>query len=83
MLVLGMIGWFWRDATGYPYEEFGALWWATAVFGAFLLAMLYYALFVLPIPGGEGWTEGLRLLTRNFMNPPPKVDNSRKGKRQK
>jgi regulator of protease activity HflC (stomatin/prohibitin superfamily) len=83
MLVLGVIGMFLGDATGYPYQEFGAIWWATAVFMTFLVGMLYYALFVLPIAGGEGWTEGLRLLTRNFLSPPPKVDDSRKGKRKK
>ena len=83
MLILGFVGWFLKDATGYPYRYYGAMWWATAVFGAFLVGMLYYALFVLPIPGSEGWTEGLRLLTRNFFSPPPKVDQSGKSKRKK
>lgn len=83
MLILGVVGWFLRDDTGYPYHFFGALWWATAVFGAFLVGLLYYALFVLPIAGNEGWTEGIRLLTRNFMSPPPKAEKREKGKRKK
>lgn len=83
LIVFAIIGWFLKDATGYPYLSYGAIWWATAVFGAFLVGMLYYALFVLPVPGNEGWTEGLRLLTRNFMSPPPKVEDENKRRRKK
>lgn len=83
MLVLGIVGWFLKDATGYPYKLYGALWWATAVLGFFLVGLLYYAMFVLPIAGNEGWTEGLRLLVRNFMSPPPKADSKPSGRRGK
>ncbi len=83
MLILGAIGWFLKDATGYPYRAYGAIWWATAVFMAFMVGFLYYALFVLPIPGSEGWAEGLRLLTRNYMEPPPKADSAPRGRRSK
>ena len=83
MFILGGLGWFWKDATGYPYRYYGAIWWVTAVFMSFTLGFLYYALFVLPIPGGEGWAEGLRLLTRNYLSPPPKADANSKGRRKK
>ena len=83
MLILGGIAWFWEDYTNYPYKFFGMAWWAMAVFLGFALGILYYALFVLPIPGSEGWAEGLRLLTRNYLNPPPKADQSRKGQRKR
>jgi len=70
VIVAGVIGFMLADATGFRYREFGLLWWTTAVFLAFLLGLLYYALFVLPIPGSEGWAEGLRLLWRNYFSPP-------------
>ncbi|MFO7681685.1 MAG: SPFH domain-containing protein [Chloroflexota bacterium] len=78
MVILGAIGWFWKDATGYPYRTYGMIWWATAVFVAFTMGLLYYALFVLPIAGNEGWAEGLRLLVRNYTHPPPRAEEPRR-----
>ncbi|PIE79520.1 MAG: hypothetical protein CSA11_11860 [Chloroflexi bacterium] len=83
ILILGIMGWFGKDATGYPYRGYGAIGWVMAVLIAFVLGMLYYALFVLPVAGSNGWAEGLRLLTRNFINPPPKADTPQKGRRKK
>ncbi len=83
MALAGFIGWFLKDATGYPYHAYGLVWWATAVFITFTLGLLYYALFVLPIPGNEGWAEGLRLLVRNYIKPPPRVEKEpRRRKKQ-
>jgi len=70
MMVAGVVGYTLADATGYPFGRFGGFWWATAVFVTFLLGLLYYAIFILPIPGNEGWAEGLRLLWRNYLSPP-------------
>ncbi|MBK8987210.1 MAG: hypothetical protein IPM39_14210 [Chloroflexi bacterium] len=70
MMLAGAVGYLLADATGYRFRQYGAFWWATAVFVTFLLGMLYYAIFVLPIPGSEGWAEGLRLLWRNYLTPP-------------
>jgi regulator of protease activity HflC (stomatin/prohibitin superfamily) len=81
MVILGAVGYFLNDATGYPYNTFGFFWWSLAVFMWFTVGMLYYALFVLPIAGNEGWAEGLRLLTRNFVSPPPRVDSANKKRR--
>lgn len=83
MLILGGMAWFWEDYTNYPYKFFGVAWWTTAVFLGFALGILYYALFVLPIPGSEGWAEGLRLLTRNYFNPPPKAEQNSKSRRKR
>lgn len=83
MAFFGAIGWFLKDATGYPYRIYGVYWWAGVVFIAFTVGLLYYALFVLPIAGNEGWTEGLRLLTRNFLTPPVKAGAKPKGRSKK
>lgn len=83
MLILGGVAWFWEDYTNYPYKIFGTAWWATAVFLGFALGILYYALFVLPIPGSEGWAEGLRLLTRNYLKPPDKAAPPARSRRKR
>ncbi len=70
LVILGAIGYALADATGYRYGVFGLFWWGTAVFVSFVLGLLYYALFILPIPGTEGWAEGLHLLVRNYLSPP-------------
>jgi len=82
MVILGAIGWFGKDATGYPYGAYGMVWWAAAVFVAFTMGLLYYALFVLPIAGNEGWAEGLRLLVHNYTHPPPKAEEPKRRKKQ-
>ena len=83
VIIAGVIGYTLEDATGYPFKTFGMMWWATAVFVAFLLGLLYYALFILPIPGNEGWAEGLRLLWRNYYAPPRRPEpRSRSGRRR-
>lgn len=70
LVILSAIGYVLADATGYRYRMFGFFWWGTAVFVAFILGLLYYALFILPIPGTDGWAEGLHLLVRNYLSPP-------------
>lgn len=78
LVILSAIGRFLADATGHRYGLFGLFWWAAAVFVPFLLAMLYYALFVLPNPGVEGWAEGLRLLWRNYLVMPRRPETTKR-----
>jgi regulator of protease activity HflC (stomatin/prohibitin superfamily) len=78
LVIFSAIGRFLADAVGIQYGLFGLFWWAAAVFVPFLLAMLYYALFVLPTPGVEGWAEGLRLLWRNYMALPRRPEPAKK-----
>jgi regulator of protease activity HflC (stomatin/prohibitin superfamily) len=73
LVILSAIGYALADATEYAYRWFGFFWWGTAVFVAFLLGLLYYALFILPIPGVEGWAEGLHLLVRNYLSAPQRL----------
>lgn len=83
LVIMGAIGRFLQDATGYPYGWFGMFWWTTAVFVPFLLGLLYFAMFVLPTPGMEGWAEGLRLLWRNYLSPPRRPDPTQSAAKKK
>ncbi|MFQ5418907.1 MAG: SPFH domain-containing protein [Anaerolineae bacterium] len=55
-----------KDSRQVPYRVFGGLVWGAVVVVAFLFGFLYYAQFVLPLRGSEGWTEGFQLLARYY-----------------
>lgn len=78
LVIFSAVGRFLADAAGIQYGLFGLFWWAAAVFVPFLLSMLYYALFVLPTPGVEGWAEGLRLLWRSYLVLPRRPETTKK-----
>lgn len=61
------IGLFLRDSRGVAQGVVGALIWGGAVFVTFLLGTIYLSRQVLPIRGNPGWSEGFRLLWRNYL----------------
>ncbi len=67
MIILGMIVAFLADYTGLRYGNLGALIWIGVTFFTFVFGLLYYAQFVLPKQGHEGWAEGFELLVRYYM----------------
>lgn len=68
LVVLAGIGAFLADANGVPYGNLGALIWITITAVAFIFGLLTYAQYVLPLPGNEGWAEGLNLLARHYVS---------------
>ena len=63
-IILAFIGFLLADARQVPYGIWGALFWGGAVVISFAFGLLYFAQYVLPLKGLEGWSEGLRLLWR-------------------
>lgn len=63
-IILAFIGFLFGDARQVPYGIWGALFWGGAAVISFAFGLLYYAQYVLPLHGLEGWSEGLRLLWR-------------------
>lgn len=59
------------DFQGVRFGSIGALVWGatTAVF--FLLGLLYFAQFILPLRGSDGWSEGFHLLIRYLLSARP------------
>jgi regulator of protease activity HflC (stomatin/prohibitin superfamily) len=76
-VVLGGIGLFLVDYRQVPFGAFGGLIWSIALFVSFMFGLLYFAQFVLPLRGNEGWTEGLRRLVRNYTLLGQQVLNGR------
>lgn len=69
-VVVAGIGQSLKDAIEVPFGLFGALIWGSVLSASFVFGLLYYAQFVLPLAGNEGWSEGFRLLARRFTAPP-------------
>lgn len=66
IMLLGAIGAFLHDANGVPLGAAGAIIWGGAAFVTFILGTAYISRRLLPIRGNLGWSEGFRLLWRNY-----------------
>ncbi len=87
-LLFGM-GWFISDSLGVTFGWIGTLIWVvislfTAVFG-----IIYFAQFLTPIAGNDGWWTGLHLILRAFNKPTPQntrtveEEKEKKGRRRR
>lgn len=66
ILLLGLVGALLHDFNGVGLEGIGALLWGGAVLVTFVLGTAYLSRRLLPIGGNTGWSEGFRLLWRNY-----------------
>jgi len=66
-LLLGLVGGLLHDFQGVGFGAAGSLIWAGAVLVTFVLGTAYLSRRLLPIQGNLGWSEGFRLLWRNYM----------------
>lgn len=66
-LLLGLVGGLLHDFKGVGFGAAGSLIWAGAVLVTFVLGTAYLSRRLLPIQGNLGWSEGFRLLWRNYM----------------
>ncbi|MCA9924097.1 MAG: hypothetical protein KC419_15545 [Anaerolineales bacterium] len=83
--VLGFFAAFLQDTKGVSYENLGALVWIGATLIAFVLGLLYFAQFVLPLQGQDDWALGFELLVRfygklteRFIAPTSRPDSQRR-----
>ncbi len=67
LTAVSLIAYLLEDSLGVPYRAWGAFIWATALLVAFFFGVLYYSQFILPVGGGEGWSQGLILLLRHYL----------------
>jgi regulator of protease activity HflC (stomatin/prohibitin superfamily) len=72
-----------EDARQVPYGSFGGLVWLAVLIVSFTFGLLFYAQFVLPLGGSDGWSEGLRLLWRHYTTEAQQYLNSRFGPQKK
>lgn len=67
-IVVTAVGLTLQDAIGEPYGSILGVVWFGALIVSFLFGLLFYARYILPLSGSEGWSEGLRLLYRHYTN---------------
>ncbi|HEX6384091.1 MAG TPA: SPFH domain-containing protein [Anaerolineae bacterium] len=65
IMILAFIGFLLADYRRVPFGSLGALVWVGALLFSFTFGLLYFAQYVLPLQGLNGWSEGLRLLWRS------------------
>ncbi|MCZ7671693.1 MAG: hypothetical protein M5U34_33500 [Chloroflexi bacterium] len=84
MALAGFIGWFLKDATGYPYHAYGLVMVGNRRSSSpSPSACSTTPSSSCPSPAMEGWAEGLRLLVRNYIKPRPAWKKSRGGAKNK
>ncbi len=66
-VIVGMAGLITADSRGVPIDSVVSWWWVLVFFGSFVFGFLYYAQFVLPLKGPDGWWEGFLLLWRHYL----------------
>lgn len=64
--LLGIVGALLHDFRGVSFGDVGSIIWAGAVLVSFLLGTAYISRLLLPVQGNMGWSEGFRLLWRNY-----------------
>lgn len=67
LTAVSLVGYFLEDSLEVPFRAWGAFIWATALLVAFLFGLLYFSQFILPVGEGEGWSHGLVLLLRHYL----------------
>ncbi len=68
-LLLTITGLFLGDARGVLYKTFGGIHWFAVFIVSFTFGLLFFAQFVLPIRGAQGWSEGFYLIWRHYSAP--------------
>lgn len=67
-LLVTAVGLTLNDAVGVSFGATISTVWFAVLIVSFLFGLLFYARFILPLHGSEGWGEGLRLLLRHYTN---------------
>lgn len=66
LLIAAFVGRLLADAYGVPFGLSGLLIWAGALVAAFVLGVLYFTQFILPVRGNQGWADGVSMLWRHY-----------------
>lgn len=64
---LFIIAYFLEDGLGVPYHFLLSFIWAGVMSITFLFGLIYLAPYITPLPGNDGWWEGLRLILRGYL----------------
>lgn len=67
IVLLSVLGAIWRDYNGVRFGLIGALIWGMAVLVSFVLGTAWFSRRLLPIQDDRNWSEGFRLLWKNYL----------------
>ncbi len=67
IVLLGTVGALWRDFNGVRFGAWGAIIWGLAALSTFVLGTAYLSRRLLPIQDNLGWSNGFRLLWKNYL----------------
>jgi regulator of protease activity HflC (stomatin/prohibitin superfamily) len=76
-VLLGITAYYLNDSLQVRYGFFGSLIWFIVLAAAFFFSLLYFAQFLLPTEGMDGWVTGLRLLSRSYFEGALPAPNQR------
>lgn len=69
-IVVAAIGYALKDSFGVQLRLFGALFWLSVTAIAFIFVLLYFAQYITPLGGNEGWWQGWYLMVRAYFTAP-------------
>jgi len=69
-LIVAAIGYALNDSLGAQLELFGALFWFSVFGVTFIFVLLYFAQFITPLRGSDGWWQGWYLMLRAYFTTP-------------
>ncbi len=67
---MASIGYTLNDSLGVRLKLFGALFWLSVASVTFVFVLLYYAQFITPLGGSDGWWQGWYLMVRAYFTSP-------------
>lgn len=69
LIIMGIVGALLSDFFRYPFGNTGALVWMTITAVSLFSGFIYYAQFILPVRGNDGWMDGFLLLMTYLFKP--------------
>lgn len=69
-IVVAAIGYTLNDSLGVQLELLGALFWLSVLGVTFVFVLLYFAQFITPLGGSDGWWHGWYLMVRAYFTSP-------------
>ncbi len=68
--MVAAIGYTLNDSLGVQLELLGALFWLSVLGVTFVFVLLYFAQFITPLGGSDGWWQGWYLMVRAYFTSP-------------
>ena len=82
-VLLSSVSWYIRDSRGVQFGLLGVIFWLAVALFAATFGVIYFAQFLIPIPGDHGWWQGIYLIRRGMGTSPPENTRTVTEKKEK